>query len=160
MASGSDQTEALLDAARVLERAGVAHALVGGIAVGIHCATPRATMDVDFAVSSGSDRALVIQALQAGGFQLTSEHAHSINLRHRSGEPVQLAIDPAFDPLIERAETTAIAGQQVRIVTRADLIEMKQRAAADPARRRSKALRDQADIELLKGDVPDPDEGW
>lgn len=32
--------------------------------------------------------------------------------------------------------------------------------AADPARRRSKALRDQADVELLLGDVPEPDEGW
>ena len=42
-----------------------------------------------------------------------------------------------------------------------DLIAMKRMAAADPARRgRSKALRDQADIELLLGDLPDPDEGW
>jgi hypothetical protein len=37
---------------------------------------------------------------------------------------------------------------------------MKERAAADPARRRSKALRDRADVALLSGDVPDPDEGW
>jgi len=37
---------------------------------------------------------------------------------------------------------------------------MKERAAADPARRCSKALRDRADAELLRGDVPDPDEGW
>jgi len=33
------------------------------------------------------------------------------------------------------------------------------RAAAEPARRRSQALRDQADAALLRGDVPDPDEG-
>jgi len=45
-------------------------------------------------------------------------------------------------------------------VTTADLITMKERAATDPARRRSKALRDQADIALLRGDIPDPDEGW
>jgi len=37
---------------------------------------------------------------------------------------------------------------------------MKERAAADPARRRSLALRDRADVNLLRGDVPDPDEGW
>jgi hypothetical protein len=37
---------------------------------------------------------------------------------------------------------------------------MKRRAAADPRQRKSKALRDQADVELLLGDVPDPDEGW
>lgn len=43
---------------------------------------------------------------------------------------------------------------------KADLITMKERAAADPARRPSKALRDRADNALLRGDVPDPDEGW
>jgi hypothetical protein len=46
------------------------------------------------------------------------------------------------------------------VVTTADLIAMKERAAADPARRRSRALQDQADIALLRGDAPDPDEGW
>jgi hypothetical protein len=45
-------------------------------------------------------------------------------------------------------------------VRKEDLITMKRRAADDPARRKSKRLRDQADIELLLGDVPDPDEGW
>ncbi|MBI2217318.1 MAG: hypothetical protein HYU51_08480 [Candidatus Rokubacteria bacterium] len=45
-------------------------------------------------------------------------------------------------------------------MTTADLIAMKQRAAADRGRRRSKALQDQANIALLRGDVPDPDEGW
>jgi hypothetical protein len=34
------------------------------------------------------------------------------------------------------------------------------RAAADPARPRSKALGEQADIALLEGDVPEPGEGW
>jgi hypothetical protein len=46
------------------------------------------------------------------------------------------------------------------VVTTEDLIAMKERAANDPARRRSKALRDLADAALLRGDVPDPEEGW
>jgi hypothetical protein len=46
------------------------------------------------------------------------------------------------------------------IVRREDLSAMKQRAAADPARRKSKRLHDQAHIELLLGDVPGPDDGW
>jgi hypothetical protein len=53
-----------------------------------------------------------------------------------------------------------VGNVSVRVVTTGDLIAMKERAAADPARRRSKALRDAADVELLRGDVPDPDEGW
>jgi hypothetical protein len=48
----------------------------------------------------------------------------------------------------------------IRVVRKDDLITMKKRAAADPARRKSKRLRDQADIELLLGDVPGLDEGW
>ena len=37
---------------------------------------------------------------------------------------------------------------------------MKERAAAEPGRRRSKVLRDQADTAMLRGDIPQPDEGW
>jgi hypothetical protein len=59
-----------------------------------------------------------------------------------------------------RADAASIGGTTVRIVTKTDLIAMKERAAADPARRRSEALRDRADVALLRGDVPDPDEGW
>jgi hypothetical protein len=62
--------------------------------------------------------------------------------------------------MIDRAERFTAVGTSVAIVRKEDLIAMKQRAAADPARRKSKALRDQADVELLRGDVPDPDEGW
>jgi predicted nucleotidyltransferase len=83
-----------------------------------------------------------------------------VNVRHRSGEPIQIVFDPDFDPMIDRADPLDLAGVRVRVVTTDDLIAMKERAAADPAQRRSKALRDQADIALLRGDVPGPDEGW
>ena len=73
---------------------------------------------------------------------------------------MQIVVDPAFDVMIDRAETLGIAGIQIRVVTTGDLIAMKERAASDPARRPSKALQDQADIVLLRGDVPDPNEGW
>jgi hypothetical protein len=62
--------------------------------------------------------------------------------------------------MIERAEAMSLGDLVLRVVTKEDLLRMKRRAAADPARRRSKALRDRADIALLEGDVPDPDEGW
>ena len=94
------------------------------------------------------------------GFKPAGAFAHSLNLRHSSGEPVQLSFDPAFDVMIARAERLEVSGVTIPIVRKADLIAMKERAAADPTRRKSKRLRDQADVELLKGDVPDPDEGW
>ncbi len=150
----------LTEAAAVLDRAGFPHALIGGPAVAVHTKLPRATLDVGFAVRSDIDREQVITFLLNSGFTLRGRFEHSVNLMDRLGNPVQLAFDPAFDGAITRADICPLAGATIRIVRREDLIELKERAAADPRRRRSRALRDQLDIEMLRGDVPDPDEGW
>jgi hypothetical protein len=155
-----DKVAALRDAALALDAEGIPYALIGGVAVGIHSGSVRATVDVDFAAAAAVDRTRVIRTLESAGLRKTGEFAHSLNFRHASGEPVQVAIDPAFDVMIERAERFDVGGVRVAIVRKDDLITMKERAAGDPARRKSKRLRDQADIELLRGDVPDPDEGW
>lgn len=155
-----DQLAALIDTARALEAAGVRYALIGGLAVGIHAGIPRATVDVDLAAQAGAGRDGAVKALERAGLEKTGEFEHSVNFRHATGEPVQLAFDPEFDAMIERAESIDVAGTAIAVVRKEDLIAMKQRAAADPSRRKSKRLRDQADIELLLGDVPDPDEGW
>jgi hypothetical protein len=155
-----DKLAALIDSARALEGAGVRYALIGGLAVGIHAGLPRATVDVDVAASTHPGREVAVKALEAAGLAKTGEFEHSVNFRHPSGEPVQLAFDADFDAMIERAESIDIGGTKVAIVRKEDLIAMKQRAAADPSRRKSKRLRDQADVELLLGDVPGPNEGW
>ena len=155
-----DKLAALADLIAALDRLGALYAIVGGVAVGIRSGVPRATLDIDVAVSSTVPRDEITDVLTGAGFRHLGSHTHSINFRHESGEPVQIAIDPAFDPMIDRAEPITFGQTIVRVVTTADLIAMKERAAADPARRRSKALRDQADIALLLGDVPEPDEGW
>ena len=160
MAESADKTAALRDAVHVLDAIGAPYALVGGVAVGIRSGLARATMDTDLAVRSSVPRPRVVDALVRAGFALHGEFAHSTNFRHVSGEPVQLVFDPGFDAMIDRAEVLHVGGILVRVVTTPDLIAMKERAAADPARRRSKALRDQADVALLRGDVPEPDEGW
>jgi hypothetical protein len=155
-----DKLDALRAVARALSGAKVPHALIGGLAVGIRSGIPRATIDVDIAVSTTTDKSFVTELLVSAGFKLVGQFDHSINFKHKSGEPVQLAFDPAFDPMIERAEPVPLDELSIPVVTKTDLIAMKRRAAADPKRRRSKALRDEADIALLEGDVPDPDEGW
>jgi hypothetical protein len=160
MTETANKVAALLDAARALESANAAYALIGGIAVGIHTGIPRATLDVDLAVLSTVSRPAINDAMEGAEFALAGEFEHSVNFRHESGEPVQLAFDASFDPMIRRAESMEVSGRVIRIIRKDDLIVMKRRAAADPQRRKSKALRDQADLELLLGDVPDPDEGW
>jgi predicted nucleotidyltransferase len=155
-----DKIASIIATTRALQEIGAAHALIGGIAVGVHSGVPRATVDTDFAVVSTVDRERTARALMDVGFRRVGSFPHSLNLRHASGEPVQLAFDPMFDAMIVRAERVEVGGIAVPIVRKEDLITMKERAAADPSRRKSKRLRDQADIELLKGDVPEPDEGW
>ena len=156
----ADQLAALVQAATALAGAGIPYALIGGIAVGIHSETPRATQDVDLAVPASIPRDRIQAAFTGGGFELTGEFPHNMNFQHPGGERLKVAMDQAFDEMIGRAEPLDVEGTHIMVVAKDDLVAMKERAAHDPGRRRSKALRDQADIELLRGDVPDPDEGW
>lgn len=154
------QLRALVDTSGALRAAGVPHALIGGIAVGVRSGVARATVGVDLAVHSTAEVEVLIATMRAAGFEHRGTFAHSINFRSDSGEPVQLAFDPAFDLPIRRASTVSVAAHAIPVVGTDDLIEMKERAAASPRRRASKALRDRADIALLRGDIPDEDEGW
>lgn len=151
-------TTTLIDLVDALDRASLAYALIGGVAVGIIADTPCGSDDVDVAVATSVEREALRTTL--AGFVFRGSSEHSLHFRHANGDPVQVTFDPAFDAIIERAQPHEIGGRPVRIVLREDLIAMKERAAADPARRKSKALRDLADVELLRGDVPLPDEGW
>lgn len=160
MPIAGDKLGALRDVSVALAHAHIPHALIGGLAVGVHSGVPRATEDVDLAVPSTVRRARIVEVLRVAGFQLTGEFPHSVNFRHASGEPVQLASDAEFDPMIAAAAPISVGAFTIPVVGLEHLIAMKQRSAADPNRRRSKALRDRADVELLLGDKSDPDEGW
>jgi hypothetical protein len=155
-----DKLAAIRASVAAFEEGGVEYALIGGLAVGIRSGVPRATLDVDFAVHTALARTRLVELFTARALVVTGEFAHSINFRHSSGEPVQAAFDLEFDAPILRAEAMQLGDLTVRVVTKPDLIALKRRAANDPMRRRSKALRDQADIALLEGDAPDPNEGW
>jgi hypothetical protein len=133
-----DKLRAIEAAANVFAENRVPYALIGGLAVGIRSGVPRATLDVDFAIATSADRKALIARFVDREFSLTGEFAHSINLKHESGEPVQLAFDANFDPMIGRAEALRFGNLTLRVVTKEDL----------------------ADIALLEGDVPNPDEGW
>jgi hypothetical protein len=158
--SAPDKLGAIAAAREALTQSNVRYALIGGLAVGIRSGVPRATLDVDFAIESSTPLEPLLVCMEGHGFCTTGRFTHSVNFEHSSGEPVQLAFDAAFDAYILRAEPTSFGEFTVPVVTTADLIAMKRRAAADPRRRRSKALRDQADIALLEGDIPTPHEGW
>ena len=144
MDESADKLAALADVVRALDRLGASHAVVGGVAVGLRSGVPRATVDTDLVVRSTIAQRSIIETLTGAGLRLTDTFAHSLNFRHSSGELVRIIFDAELDPMIDRAEPLDVAGARIRVVTTADLIAIKERAAADPARRRGKALQDQA----------------
>ena len=74
-----------------------------GLSVGLHLRAVRSTIG----------RGSIIEALTAAGFRLTGTFPHSINFRHPSGEPVQIIVDPEFDP-IDRAEGLDLGAVRIR----------------------------------------------
>ena len=98
MVETPDKVAALMDATRALGAMGAPHALIGGVAVGVHSGVPRATADTDLAVFSTLDRSAVIEALIGAGLRPTGEFSHSAEFRHASGERVESCSTPASTP--------------------------------------------------------------
>jgi hypothetical protein len=156
MRSGMEQTKkpALLAIGRILAQTGTPYALIGGLALQVHQEEPRTTVDIDLAVL---DRGAIPWAeLEAAGFSRTGRFKHSENWLGPGGiPPVQFTDDPALAPAVARAEEIELDGVRLRVIGRADLLHEKLRAAADPARRRSKRLQDFADAQGLLEAYPD-----
>ena len=67
---------------------------------------------------------------------------------------MQFTDDSALVDAIARAEDVALEDVCLRVIGRTDLLHEKLRAAADPARRRSKRLQDLADAQALLESTP------
>ena len=138
---------ALLALARVLTEARVPYAIIDGIAIQVHQAEPRTTLDIDVAVATYGQ--IPRTQLEEAGFTLTGRFSHSENWTGPEGTPVQFTDDPALREAIARAEEVELEDVRLRVLRRIDLLHEKLRAAADPARRRSKRLQDLADAQGL-----------
>lgn len=146
-----DKGDALAAVAQAL--AGTRYAVIGGVALQVHQAEPRTTLDIDLAVASGDGEPRA--RLEAAGFRLTGQFPHSENWQAPDGTPVQLTSDPAFETAVDRAEVVELGGAELRVITKSDLLRSKLRACADPSRRRSKRLQDLADAQGLLETDPD-----
>jgi hypothetical protein len=142
----------LLLMARVFPEAGLPYAIIGGVALQVHQDEPRTTLDIHVAVTS-LERMPRAQ-IRAAGFTLTGRFSHSENWAGPDHTPVQFSDDPALTGPVERAADISLDDVRLRVITRADLLHEKLRAASDPARRRSKRLQDLADAEALIESTP------
>ena len=143
----------LLLLARTLDQARAPYAVIGGVALQIHQAEPRTTLDIDVAVPSLPGLPRV--PLEAAGFALTGRFSHSENWKGPEGIPVQFTDDPALAGPIQRAEAIPLGDVILRVIRRGDLLHEKLRAAGDRARRRSKRLQDLADAHALVEATPE-----
>lgn len=137
----------LLALGRVLARAGVPYAIIGGVALQVHQAEPRTTLDIDLAVLDRDQ--IPRDSLAAAGFTETGRFEHSENWVGPEATPVQFTDDPALGEAVAQAERIEVDGVPLRVIRRVDLLHEKLRAGADPARRRSKRLQDLADAQSL-----------
>lgn len=143
----------LLALAKVLADATVPYAIIGGVALQIHQAEPRTTLDIDVAVR---DRhALPRAAMLASGLRQTGDFPHSQNWVSADGIALQFTDDPALASAIDRADVIQIESMPLRVIRRSDLLHEKLRAGGDPDRRRSKRLQDLADAQALLESNPE-----
>ena len=153
----ADKTEAtkepaLLALARVLDGHGIPWAIIGGIAAQVHLDEPRTTLDIDVAVL---DRAgLPMAELVAAGFRHQASFPYSDNWLGAGDVPVQFADDPVWRDAIGRAARVTLGDTTLPILAAIDLLRAKLVAARDPARRKSKRLRDVADAVALVEQTP------
>jgi len=142
----------LLALARVFAAAEVPYAIIGGVALQVHQAEPRTTLDIDVAVAAYG--LLPRAQLEAAGFTCTGRSSPSENWIGPEGTPVQFTDDPALAGAVSRAEEIELEDVRLRVIGRADLLHEKLRAASDPARRRSKRLQHLADAQALLESTP------
>ena len=141
--------------AELLEREGVAYALIGGVAVQLHTADPRSTLDIELAVTRYAD--VPRAALLAAGFEHTGRHEHSDNWRAPGVGVVKprtairfSAEDAGIADAVAHADIVDLdRGLRLRVATVADLIVLKLAAADEPKRRPSKREHDVADVLAL-----------
>src|SRR6266581_9347917 len=103
---------ALVALGRVLRDAGTPYAIIGGVALQIHQADPRTTLDIDLAVASLD--AIPRTELEAAGFRHGGRFPHSDNWIGPSGVPVQFTDDPALLPSLARAVEIELDGVPLR----------------------------------------------
>ncbi len=122
--------DGLTRAHQVLSEAGLAHALLGGIAANLYRREPRATHDIDFAVrASASETLALLDAFRSAGWTpvVRTPTTQTLRLAHNDLPPIDILIagTPFEYSAIERAKTLSIDDRDMLIVTPEDLIVYK-----------------------------------
>ena len=158
---GDAKEKPLRQVAALLEREGVAYALIGGVAVQLHTEEPRTTLDIDLAVRTYAE--VPREALLRAGFEHTGRHEHiddwcapgAGSLKARTAIQFS-AEDHGLAEAVEHASVVELGeGVRLRVAAVEDLIALKLLAAEEPKRRRSKREHDLGDVSALLEEHPE-----
>jgi len=129
-----------------LSAAAVDYCVIGGLAVNAY-AEPVVSLDLDIIVAAEEINA-VCKAVEAH-FKI-ERFAHSVNLSSsKSDLRIQLQTDPRYQSFIARATTRTVLGYDMKVASIEDVLQGKIWACSDEHRRKSKRLKDLADIVRL-----------
>lgn len=149
----ADKESAILDIAKIFDKAGIPYAIMGGVAVQVHTQEPRTTLDLDIALRSKGD--VPTEALLAAGFKHEGTFEFSDNWRAPGPLPrkqrtaVQFSADALTAEAVDHAGTVTLEGVEISVVSPGDLVLLKLAAALEPRRRKSKRISDYGDIVRL-----------
>jgi hypothetical protein len=147
----SDFEDTLRIVIELLDQAGIAHALIGGIAVGLH-GYPRSTGDIDLLVD-GSRRKDVVDRMNAAGYALA---ASTEEVLHFAGPvPVDMLLARREATRLMLRDATRVTSIGANVLRVEDIIGLKIQAFSNDRKRQ---WHDQADIaELIRAN---PDMEW
>jgi len=154
-ADTSDFLERIL---ALLSENSIRYCVIGGQGVNAY-ADPLVSLDLDLVVAV--DQLERVEQLLRGAFKV-QQFPFSINAESPgSNLRVQIQTDPRYFEFVERAQPREVLGLTLPVAVIRDILRGKIWAATDPTRRRSKHLKDLADIArileaepALRSDVP------
>jgi hypothetical protein len=147
-----DRSDFLKGFLAVLERLGVDYCVIGGVAVNAY-SEPIVTEDFDVAVAI-SDLPRVEKAL-AERFQVR-RFAHGLNVSSPNSKlRLQIQTDPRYEAFVGRARIREVMDLRLPVAAPEDLLQGKVWAVQDRDRRRTKRLKDLADISRLIDAYPE-----
>jgi len=142
MANGkSDIIQVFLD---ILSKTGSRYCLIGGLAVNAYV-EPVASLDLDV-VAANEDVGAICRAAEEYGLKV-ERFEHSVNITSPNSDlRIQLQTDHRYQGFVSSAAGRNVLGYTMRVARIEDVLQGKIWAYMDKTRRRSKRLKDLADI--------------
>jgi hypothetical protein len=151
-AIGKGQEDILQQLLDLLNEMKIDYCVIGGLAVNAYV-EPVVSLDLDIVVATEAVDKLIKSATKH--FK-KEKFPHSVNLSSsKSHLRIQLQTDPRYQPFIANASTKEVMGYVMRVASVQDVLQGKIWAYSDEKRRRSKRLKDLADISRLVEAYPD-----